>query len=184
MATANKRGFVPARSQAGGCGAPRSKLYPTDGNQASPLFLGDPVALSSGYVVRLTTALSTSFIGIVRGVYDANKKPKTHSLPTGQNFVPASTAGWVDVMDDPDMSYVVECEVSVGQGDVGKIAVIGVTAGNSATGLSRFHIAGVTAADATSTFRIVGIAPTFDPSGTDTGAGNDVEVVAINHLLK
>src|SRR3546814_7270612 len=107
MATSNKRGFVPARSQAGGCGAPRSKLYPTDGNQASPIFVGDPVALSGGYIVRLTTAASVSFIGIVRGVYDSNKKPFTHRLPAGGHFIAASALGYAAVVDDPGLSFIV-----------------------------------------------------------------------------
>jgi hypothetical protein len=184
MATSNKRGFVPARSQTGGSGAPRSKLYSTDGNQASPLFVGDPVALTGGYIVRLTSALQTSFLGIVRGVYDSNKKPKTHSLPAGGNFIAASAVGYADVVDDPDMTFIVDCEVSVSPSAVGKTAVIGASGGNTATGISRFHIVATNGATASATFRIVGIAPTLDPSGTDTGAGQDIEVIAINHVFK
>ncbi len=184
MSKSFRRGFVPARSQTGGGGAPRSKLYPTNTDLVQPLGIGDPVCMINGYVQRWTTANASAFLGIVRACYDANKKPLTFSLPNQAPYLPASTAGWVDVMDDPDQALVIECAASVGQSMIGGFATVEISAVNTNTGISNFFAAGVTAADATGAFRVVGLAPSETATTAAGSPNNDIEVLPVLHVYK
>ena len=186
MATSAPKGFVPARHMSGGTNASRTKLYETAGNRASTLGVGDPVVLSSGYIVRQTNASadSTNYIGVVRAVYDSNKRPLTFSQPTRPPYLNVSVAGWVDVIDDARMSYIVECDTSVGPSNIGAVAWVSAVAVNSATGISQYTVTLTSAAGGTPQWRVIGLAPT-DAVTTAAGfANNRIEVLAINGLLK
>ena len=183
MAIGGKRGFVPIRNQVGGADF-RSNLYRVTTDLLSPIFSGDPVSLVSGQVQRWTTANSANFIGVVKACYDSNKRPLTHSLPTKAAFINTSTAGFVDVYDSPHTNFTVACEVSVGSSMIGQSAIIAVSGGNSATGISRSHIAAVSAGDTTANFRIVGLSP-LEQAVTAAGSpGQEIEVTPVVHLFR
>lgn len=185
--TSKRRGFVPSRHLTGGTGAPRSKLYFASETRATPLAIGDAVKqdATTGGVVAMTnaTADQARYIGVVRALYDTNKRPLTHSMPTRAAFLPTSVAGFADVMDDPDMLFVVECDTSVGNTNIGQAAFIVTTAMNTAVGVSKMHVTLTTVAGSPELFRIVGISP-FDEVTGEAGANARVEVVAINGLFK
>ena len=183
MAESFRRGFVPGRHLTGAKTA-RSNLYPTDANLLAPLGVGDAVVLSSGYLQRYTTAAAASHLGVVKALYDSNRRPFTHTLPTRAAYLPISTAGWVDVYDDPDQTFIVECRVSIGPSDRGLIAEVNVTGMNSATGISRMHVEEATASDAAGIWRIIGLAPSELAVTAGGSTNNDIEVVAVIHLYK
>ena len=182
MAQNRRTGFTPSRSLAGGgSGALRSKLYHTSANRSTPLFIGDAVSMSGGEIVvtQGTSALGQSYVGIVQGVYDTNKKPLQG---TGRVYLNTSVAGWVDVMDDRNAVLEVQCETTIDQSRVGAIAWINVTAGNSATGISRQCVNLTSAAGAFPLFRIVGLAPREVATSADGSVDNLIEVIAIDGL--
>jgi hypothetical protein len=184
MAQNRRTGFTPSRSLAGGgSGALRSKLYHTSANRGHPLFIGDPVTLTGGEIVRTTgtSSDSTNFVGIVQGVYDTNKKPLQGA---GRVFLNTSVAGWVDVMDDPNAVFEVQCETSIDQSRVGAVAWVNVTAGNSATGISRYCVNLTSANGGNPLFRVVGLAPREVAVTADGSVDNLVEVVAIDGIYR
>lgn len=184
MAERAPRGFVPTRSLVGGgCGSLRHKLYHTSANRAHPLFIGDPVSMTGGEIVRTTgtSSDSTTFVGVVAGLYDTNKKPLQG---TGRIFLNTSVAGYVDVMDDPNAVFLVECETTIDQSRVGAVAWVNVSAGNSATGISRYNVNLTSAAGGNALFRVVGLGPTEVAVTADGSLNNDVEVVAIDGIYR
>lgn len=186
MATSAKKGFVPSRHLNAVTGAPRTKLYEADGNRAHTLAVGDPVILTAGFVVRQTNASadSTNFLGVVRAVYDTNKRPLTFSMPTRPPYLNTSVAGWVDVIDDPNMTYIVECATSVGPSNIGGAVYVDATAVNSATGISQYVVTLTSAAGGNAQWRILGLAPT-EIASTAAGSGNNrIEVAAVAGLFK
>lgn len=185
MSDSARRGFIPIRSQVGGTGALRTRLYETTANLLAPLGVGDPVSFISGVIQRWTTAAASAFVGVVTAVYNTDKRPLTHNLPTRAAYLNTSTAGWVQVCDDPHAVYVVECATSIGLSNIGQSVDVNVSSLNSATGISRAHIANATAAGATTpdSFRIIGLAPSEIAVTAAGSPNNDIEVTPILHIF-
>ena len=186
MATSNRKGFVPSRHLTGGSGAPRTTLYQAIEARAHALAPGDPVVLSAtGAVERLTNATAdvSRYLGVVRACYDSNKRPLTHNLPTQAAYLPTSVPGYVDVVDDPDMTFIVECETSIGLSDIGQPVWVVATAPNAATGVSRYHVTRTSVDGSPVLFRVMRISP-FDEAKGESGAGNRVEVAVVNGVFK
>lgn len=190
-----RRGFVPSRHLNGGSHF-RSHRYPVNASAATGLFMGDPCYLSAGYVKPITTDdLNQKILGVIKACYASNQKPLTFSQPTRGPFLQASTAGWVDVYDDPGIVYRVQADATASQADVGK--TVDVTAsggGNTATGYSRMEIDISTASAASegslNPFQIVGVAPNEldrvdgTPGVNGFGTNNDLEVVIFNGVFR
>ena len=180
MSTSRRNGFVPCRSLTGGQTF-RTGMYQTSTNLVRTLGIGDPIVAVSGYVQRWTTANASSFVGVVRAVYNSNKRPTTFNQPTLGPYLPASTAGWVEVYDDPHITYTVECVTSIGQSLMGLPTDVNISALTSATGISGFHLQTATASDISGNFRIIGLAPS-ELAVTAAGSPNNrVEVAVVLH---
>ncbi|RJO72857.1 MAG: hypothetical protein C4523_02480 [Myxococcales bacterium] len=141
-----------------------------------------------GRAARYTTAQGVNYLGIIKACYDTNKKPLTFNQPTRGPYLIASQGGYVEVYDDPDITYLVEYNGTAADTTPGQVAEIELTAGSTAVGQSRVFIAavtansGVTAAAVGKPFRVIGLGPNeLDEAG---GTGNDLEVVARNHVFK
>lgn len=186
MATSRRKGFVPARHLTGGSNAPRTKLYQAAEARAHTLAVGDPVVLSGGFVARQTDASadSTNFLGVIRAVYDTNKRPLTFSQPTRPPYLNVSVAGWVDVIDDPDMTYIVECATSVGPSNIGNTVWVDATAANSATGVSQYVVTLTSAAGGNPQWRVIGLAPTDLVTSAAGSPNNRIEVAPVAGLFK
>lgn len=186
MATSARKGFVPSRHLSGGSNAPRTKLYQAIEARAHTLSVGDPVVLSGGAVVRQTNASadSTNFLGVIRAVYDSNKRPLTFSQPTRPPYLNVSVAGWVDVCDDPSMTYIVQCDTSVGPSNIGGVVWVDATAANSATGISQYIVTLSSAAGGNPQWRVIGLAPTDLVTSAAGSTNNRIEVATIAGLLK
>lgn len=186
MATSNRKGFIPSRHLTGGSNAPRTKLYEAAEARAHTLAVGDPVVLSGGFVVRQTDASadSTNFLGVIRAVYDTNKRPLTFSMPTRPPYLNTSVAGWVDVIDDPTMTYIVQCATSVGPSNIGATVWVDATAVNSATGISQYVVTLTSALGGNPQWRILGLAPTEIASTAAGSSNNRIEVAPVAGLFK
>lgn len=195
MSTNNPRGFIEGRNL-GGRVAPISRLRRVKANGASGTnqkFAGDPVTLVSGNTVARINASSTAsdrpILGVIRAVYQDGTYPQvralTHSLPAGGNFLAASTAGWVDVNEDPDQTYMVNTDATVVSTLVGQYVDVTANTPNTAAGRSGFSIrvaSGVNTAANTVPFQVVGIAPN-NLDGITGGENNqDVEVIIQHHV--
>ena len=185
MSVVNKRGFTPIRGQVGGSSSFRSRLYEARELRDHPLSIGEPVTLQAGFVQRATagSAAATNFIGVVKALYNADKRPLTHSLPTRAAYLNTSVAGWVEVYDDPKQAYQVQCVDSVGPSNIGGVAWIETSAVDSATGVTRTHVILTSVAGGTPLFRIIGLAPSELAVTTAGSPNNNIEVVPIAGLF-
>ncbi|MCB7127950.1 MAG: hypothetical protein J3T61_00225 [Candidatus Brocadiales bacterium] len=191
MAVDNPRGAWPIRRLDGSVNF-RSKLYHRTASGAAAadqLFPGDIVKLTATGEPTLVSAGDTvhPVLGVVKGVLDANQRPRTHSLPTGNAFLSASTEGWVDIYDDPDIVYGIQIDASVLETDIG--SNVDVTAGNPSTARNTSGFQAQTiGTGATAIFRIVGLSAfeiDGEPPGSLFGGDNrDLEVLIINHAFR
>jgi hypothetical protein len=188
MATsgASRRGLVASRTLEG---EPpnRTKLYPTLGGNAAAVYKGDLVFLDTTGRIQVftgTSAAAPAPIGVVAAIYNSNKRPFTHNLPSTPLNIPVSTAGFAAVHDDPDTVFVIEADASLQPQDVGKYATVSAGPANTAAGTSGMVLVytEVTGTSVGHPLTIVGLAPNeLDELG---GTSNDVEVVISNHHFR
>ncbi len=193
MPSNNPRGFTEHR-HLGGAVTPMTQFYKVKAagdSGASQKFAGDPVVLVSGLsVARIpaaATAASLPVLGVIRAVYNSDKRPLTHNLPGTGNFLAASTAGWVLVNIDPHQTYLVNTDATVVSTLIGQFVDITANAANTAAGRSGFSIevaTGTNTAALTVPFQVINIgADNLD--GITGGENNqDVEVVISQHALR
>jgi hypothetical protein len=155
------------------------------------IFPGDPVILVSGDAVsriRLGADATTNdtgrVLGVVRAVLNSNGRPKTHSLPGGDLHVPASTAGFVQVNEDPSQTFLVSTDTTATSGMVGRFVRLTANAPNSAAGISGLlvannlvHVTGT----ANAPFQVVGLGANNLDGWVDNETGQDIEVMIAFH---
>lgn len=193
MATVNNpRGFVEYR-HLGGSVSPATRTYRVKADGASgshQKFPGDPVVLVSGDTVAriavAATAAALPVLGVVRAVLNSNGRPFTHSAPAGGQFIPASTAGFVEVNIDPFQTYLVNTDATVVSTLVGQYVDATANTPNTAAGRSGFSIevgTGANTAATTVPFQVVSIGG-GSIDGIVGGVGNqDVEVIIAQHVF-
>ena len=178
------RGFVPLRSLHGHTSFV-TRQYPVSSNNPTTIFPGDPVTLNaSGNVIRITTsAVSVNappVLGVVAAVLNSDRRPQTFTQPTRGPYLPASTAGFVDVYDDPDMTFLVNADSAASQNDIGRFVRVTAGAPNTAAGISGFSLLMVQATGSSvgHRFRILALGPNEDRTFS---ANNDMEVMIADH---
>ena len=161
----NPRGFVPSRHLTGGDHF-RTSRYVVSANNPGRLFKGDPVELGADGKVRVHQASAIlgarGVLGVVNAIYDSNNRPLTHSLPGTGQFLETSTAGFLDVIDDPDVVFVINSDATGAHSDIGQFTRVTAGSANTAAGISGFSLkmVDVTAsAVSNQQFRIIGVAP-------------------------
>lgn len=146
------------------------------------MMIGDAVCLVSGKAKAFLTANAATFLGVARGFYDSNKKPLTFTQPGRGPYNTVTGGGYVDVLDDPNQTYLIESRVSAGPSNIGMKVLINATAGVTALGISRHHGDGFTADDTSAPLLVIGVGGNeLDGVG---GTGNDVEVIAAIHVYR
>ena len=196
MATTNNpRGLVEYRKLGSGHCNTQTRWRRVKADSASGAhqkFAGDPVVLVSGDTVAripvAQTAASLPILGVIRAVYNSDKRPLTHNLPSTGNFIPASTAGWVEVNEDPNQTYLCNTDATVVSTYIGQYVELTANTPNTAAGRSGFSVevaTGTNTAAATVPFQIVGLGPE-NIDGTVAGGDNnqDVEIVIYNHVWR
>lgn len=199
MATDNRMGFQPARHLTGGQIRTHRHFV---SSTARSIAIGDAVRLnpSGEGVIPLSGDATpvTPVLGVAVALYDSNNKPLTFSQPTRGPYLPALTGGFVDVCDDPEVTFIVQADASVDQNDIGKF--VSVTAAvdvlNTAAGTSKMQVKMSTVDTSVRQFQILGIAPNEDGGlgsilnrgvlGSATAGGNytDVEVRIAAHTYR
>lgn len=147
---------------------------------ATALYIGDPVVLSSGYLIKATAGTANQILGVIVGFEcDAGLK--------GGGYYPASSAyNWKAlVADDPAQRFIVQDDSSgtltiANMG--GTVNVVFTHAGNTSTNLSGAEIVSSAVSGAvTDQCRIVGI---VDIPGNAWGAAGEYIVEIHNHQLR
>lgn len=145
------------------------RRYAVDASNSTAVYRGDLVKIEAdGNVAPAETGAGASVIGVVAGCYDANKKPLT--------YLPATTAGYVDVWDDPDTIFGIQADGATAQTDIGATKDHVAGAGSTLTGISAHELD----SDGTeqNQLKIIGKVDTPD---NDWGANVDVEVLIVEH---
>ena len=194
MASDNPRGLIPMRSLDGNpTGVTRR--FSVSANNPAAIFKGDPVTFFNGHVRVIATSTPSAgepgVLGVATAIYDSNARPLTHSLPSGGQFLDASTAGFIDVACNPDQTFLASTDATAAQSMIGQFTRVSAAGANSAAGVSGFL---VKLADATTTnttahqFMIIGVGPNEEATG---GIGNnafannqDVEVIISDHAFR
>lgn len=193
MSVNNPRGFVEHSHLSGSnCPAVRHYRVKADGvSGTSQKFPGDPVVLVSGDTVAVLPAAGTvaalPVLGVVRAVLNSDKRPLTFNQPSvGGPFLPASTAGWVEVNVDPFQTYLVNTDATVVSTLIGQFVDVTANTANTAAGRSGFSIevaTGLNTANNTRSFQVIGIGDN-NLDGIIDGEGNqDVEVIISRHIF-
>jgi hypothetical protein len=102
MSTTDKKyGFVPVKHLTGG--QIRSREYHVDSSNGTAIFIGDLVDQEAdGNIAPAAAAAGTSVVGVAVGCKDSNR----NAIAAG--YLAASTEGYIDVVDDPDVIFKVQ----------------------------------------------------------------------------
>ena len=193
MSTNNPRGFVEYKHLSGSvCPATRMYRVKADGKSGSfQKFPGDPVVLVSGNTIAVLptagTAAALPVLGVIRDVLNSSKRPLTFNQPSvGGGYLPASTAGWVNVNIDPHQTYLVNTDATVVSTLIGQFVDVTANNPNTAAGRSGFSIevaTGNNTATNTLSFQVIDIAGN-NLDGIVGGENNqDVEVKIARHIF-
>jgi hypothetical protein len=172
--TDGPRGFSVV-GRLGGGGQPTAVEYEVDAGTATAIFPGDLAKLETDGKAAVMTAQSDDYIGVIVGIYDTNRKPV--------NTLAASTAGFIDVIDDPLAMLEVQFEEG---GTAPTAAAVGAAADAVWTHAGAGSKAGVElsetlAGDGTAAqFRILKLVP---KPNNDWGHYARVRVVALEHAF-
>lgn len=172
----NRRGLVYAKNL-GGHVHPKMGRYPVSADNPTRIFIGDPVFMTASGVIRVIDVSGVSAqerppVGVVAAIADSNEKPLTHNLPGTGQFLAASTAGFVDLYDDPDALFVAALDATATQNTIGQFVRVTAGSANTAVGRSGFAVkfAEATGSSIGHFFRIVDMAPSAYLQGR-TGGG-------------
>ena len=191
MSVNNPRGFVEHRNLSGRVSPITRTRQVKAGSAPYEIYAGDAVVLVSGNTVRRigteSTAASLGVTGVVRAVLADGTypgiRPLTHNLPNTPIRINVSSAGWVQVNEDPSQTYIINTDSTVLSTHIGQFVMVTAASPNTAASRSGMSIELATATNTaanTVPFQIVEIAPN-NLDGIIGGESNqDVEVVIAN----
>jgi hypothetical protein len=181
--TLPRGGFWPVRHLVGGAEFQTQRIKKDVGGQdASLIYVGDPVRLVSGKAIRLvagdTSATGPGIFGVVARIgRDEAGRPRVHGLPDQHpNISLTADDDWLDVYTDPNIVFAARCATSAVAELIGAGLNVATTARVTAAGISGAQL-NVTAVSAnTAPFKGVAIA-NFDLDGGGFDASGRIEVV-------
>ena len=189
------RGFVPFR-HLGGHVSFQTRRYYVSGSHATRLFPGDPVKLVDGSILRVPTsavgsALEPPVLGVIARLYNSTGRPLTFNQPTAGPSLDASAAGYADIYDDPDITFIVNSTTSVSANQVGQFVHTTAATANTAAGISGFRVetANTTASAVGHRWQIMGVSPEHriglvTEQGFEGVSATDIEVKIADHLFR
>lgn len=176
-ATKQARGLVPSRIRGGSPNSNATNEYSIASGAASSMYTGQPVRISAGYVVALTSAGETTD-GVFQGcryVEDGEQKFKAY-WPGGTSATDAVAL----VNDNPTQTYIIQCNSTIAQTAVGQnVAVSGVAGGSTFTGQSAMVAKASTAGTGVLDLKIVGVVN--EPGNAVGDAYTKIEVIQALH---
>jgi hypothetical protein len=174
----NPRGFHP--ENVSGCRPPRR--YPITGDYATALFTGDPVTLTSGYIVKATAGTDNSLLGFISHFECAD------GIQT-QAYYPADSAltWYAFVYDDPATRFVAQDDGDTTQISLAMCGTLGnlilTHSGNTSTGLSGAELdaSSFNSSTVTDQLRLIAL---VDKPGNAVGANAEWIVEIHNHFYR
>lgn len=147
-----------------------TRRYTVDASNAAAIFRGDMIKIEAdGNVTVGAPGSGSAVIGVAAACYNANKKPVS--------YLPASTAGYIDVWDDPDTVFGIQADGTTVSTDIGAVKDhIATHSGNTRTGISGQELQS-TDADGNQ-LKIIG---KIDIPGNEWGAHVDLEALIVEH---
>lgn len=176
---ASRNGFTPVRT-------PDTRYvgnFPVSAGTRN-LCKGDAVRYVAGNITAAEAGMDPGAIfGVVLDVFTTANRPLTFQ---NTKFIASGGVGRADVCWDPNMTYYVKCETSLGVRDLPVNLQIDISANNSQIGLSGMALIAQSSASVGNPFKAINIGPFDELGGKGTGGntGNGVEVVINNHLLR
>lgn len=174
-----RQGFIPVRT-------PDTRYvanYPVSAG-TRPVCKGDAVRYVAGRITAAEAGMDPGALyGIVMAVYTTANRPLTFNTA---KCIVSGGVGRADVCWDPNMTYYVKCETSLGVGDMPVNVMIDVSAFNTTLGISGQAVTAQTSASVGNPFKVLNIGPFDELGGKGTGGATaqGVEVIINNHLLK
>ena len=137
-------GFRPTRHKTGGQIHTTRYVVTASGNAAG-IAIGDAVRRNPNGVgvikVSGDVVPTTQVLGAVVALYDSNNRPQTFSQPTRGPALPASTAGYADVVDDPHVVFVVQSDATALPSHIGQyVSLTAANTYNTAAGTSNMAV--------------------------------------------
>jgi hypothetical protein len=196
-------GYKPVNLIGGQVFAGSTREYPIAYGNATNMFYGDPVTLTSGYITTITLPVNTTntVVGIFLGCYYTSPQTKQRLYSQSyQGAVAAVAAGDITaiVCDDPDTVFKTSVVTTAGGVVIGSASSILVgqnMAGNTSTALpngaslASGNGAGAVVAASTNTasagFRVLGLVPDtqIETTGTaNAAAAQSATTVVLNGL--
>ena len=154
--------------------APTNK-YSVDSSNGTAIFQGDLVMLESdGNIAPATAGAGTSVIGVAVGLQDSDGK--------ALSYLPASTAGYAIVADDPNTRFGIQADsgTSVTSADIGATADHVAGVGSTTTGQSAHELD----SDDIGTGGQLRIMGKVNTPNNSWGEHVDLEVLINEHALK
>ncbi len=177
---ASRNGLIPSRQPV----PDWVRNMPAAASTNQSIAKGDAVALVNGVVVPATAGQDPGLAGygVVLACYTTAGRPLTFF---DSKIIASGGVGRVDVVFDPNQTFYVQCETSVGASNIGKNAVLAVSAANARTGISGEFLQIPASASINDLFKILNVGPFDELGGKGTGAGvnNGVEVKWNRHFL-
>lgn len=147
MANANiPRGLVPVRYRSGAPYNGAANIYHVPSDNATALFVGDPVVTITAssdangvqdVVIAAAAGNNTAVLGPVISLAFFDGSPV---LRDSGRYLPANTAGYVLVADDPDLLFEMQEDGAMGVGVVGRNVQMIAGTGSTVTGWSGWQI--------------------------------------------
>jgi hypothetical protein len=184
-------GVKPVNLIGGQVFAGSTRNLPIQYNYATPLYYGDLVTLTAGYVVIATYPVSTTntTVGVFLGCYYTN--PTTKQRQFAQYYPGNVLAGDITAIigDDPDQVMKVAVTTTAGGVIIGSASSIlvganlagGTQTGSASTGNSSMSVVGASATTSGGGFRVLNLVPDTQVSFSSTyvsgGAASATSVV-------
>jgi len=171
-------GAKPVNLIGGQVFAGSTRNLPIQYNYATPLYNGDLVTLTAGYVVLATYPVSTTntTVGVFLGCYYTN--PTTKQRLFSQYYPGNITAGDITAIigDDPDQVMKIAVTTTAGGTTIGSASSIlvganmagGTQTGSASTGNSSMSVVGASANASGGGFRVLNLVPDTQESYSST----------------
>lgn len=180
----SRTGFWPVGTISGASWHGGVRRYPVDG--ATNVCLGDPVELQANGTLKLLTANSDKFIGVVVGIEPVTKST-TSVQSTGQpnlevKYIPKGTAGKVLIAASPETIFEATANFGATTANVGENANA-VVGDNTSTFTGKFSNSVLntkaTAVTADGSFRIIDVLDISSDTNTALADGTNTKVLVV-----
>lgn len=149
-----------------------------------PLCKGDAARYVAGNITALEAGMDPGAVyGVVLAVYTTANRPLTFQ---NAKCIVSGQVGRADICWDPNMTYTVKCETSVGATTLPVNMMVDISAFSTTLGISGQALTAQSSASVGNPFKVLNVAPFGELGGKGpTGDGGQlVECIINNHLLR